>query len=331
MALSGIAAHRQPGWCVDPRLTEIVATTVAAVHQRFTELKRDDLAMTLVEPVGKTVRGASHRGDQAIYPASLVKLFYLVAAHAWLDAGRLAPSKELDNALSAMIGESSNDATNHMVDLLTRTTGGPALPATALQRWLVRRQAINRYFAGWRCPEFAGINLTQKTWGEGPYGREWQSRFAVPDNGNRLTSDAIARLLSALTQGEAVSKRRSAAMLKLMARSIAGRSNAGIFDQVSGFLGQGLPPGAQLWSKAGWTSTTKHDAAIVELSKGRRFILVVCTTGVGPAQSRQLLPFIARRIVAELRRERSGGHPIVPHRLPHPHPSPPPSRGRGKE
>jgi beta-lactamase class A len=312
-------------------LTQIVATTVAAVWQRFTDVKRDDLAITLVEPVSKTTRGASYRGDQTIYPASLVKLFYLVAAHAWLDAGRLPPSKELDNALSAMIRESSNDATNHVVDLLTRTTGGPALATAALQRWLRRRQAINRYFAGWRCPELAGINLTQKTWGEGPYGREWQSRFAVPNNGNRLTSDAVARLLSTIAQGKAVSKRRSAAMLKLMARSIDVRSKAGVFDQVSGFLGQGLPPGALLWSKAGWTSTTRHDAAIVELPEGGRFILVACTTGVGPAQSRHLLPFIARRVVAELRREGPRDQRIMQERSPHPHPGPPPSRGRGKD
>jgi beta-lactamase class A len=308
-----------------------VATTVGAVRQRFSEVERDDLAITLVEPVGKTMRGASYRGDQAIYPASLVKLFYLVAAHAWLDAGRLQPSKELDNALSAMIQESSNDATNHILDLLTGTTGGPALPAGALQRWLRRRQAVNRYFAGWRCPEFAGINLTQKTWGEGPYGREWQSRFAVPDNGNCLTSDAVARVLSTIAEGKAVNKRRSAAMLKLMARSIPVRSKAGVFDQVSGFLGEGLPPDAQLWSKAGWTSTTKHDAAIVELPEGRRFVLVACTMGVGPAQSRHLLPLIARRIVAELRREGPRDQRIMQERSPHPHPGPPPSRGRGKD
>ena len=44
-----------------------------------------------------------------------------------------------------------------------------------------------------------------------------------------------------------------------------------------GFFGEGLPPGSRLWSKAGWTSETRHDAAIVALPDGPRFILVAFT------------------------------------------------------
>ena len=112
------------------------------------------------------------------YPASLVKLFFMVAAEAWLAEGRLPPTRELRDAVAAMIAWSSNDATSIVVDLLTRTTSGPALPPAALARWLARRRILNRYFAGWRRPEFTGINLAQKTWYEAPYGREHQSCFA---------------------------------------------------------------------------------------------------------------------------------------------------------
>ncbi|MEN9214558.1 MAG: hypothetical protein Q6J18_03655 [Gloeomargarita sp. DG02_3_bins_56] len=31
--------------------------------------------------------GWSHRGEVNVYPASIVKLFYLVAAHEWLERG----------------------------------------------------------------------------------------------------------------------------------------------------------------------------------------------------------------------------------------------------
>jgi beta-lactamase class A len=299
--LSSTGTRSERGWRTDPGLAAIVAGSVAAARRRFPRLGADELALTLVLPDEGAARGASHGGDRAVYPASLVKPFYLVALQAWLEDGRLAPSRELAEAQAAMVGQSSNDATGHIVDLLTGTTAGPALEPGALRRWVARRGVINRYFAGWRCPEFAGINLTQKTWYEGPYGRERQSRFAVPDNGNRLTSDAVARLLLAIARGEAVSRRRSGAMLKLMARPLP-PNHADPFNQVVGFLGDGLPSGARLWSKAGWTSQTRHDAAIVELATGQRFVLVVCTSNAGLAGNQRLLPFIARKIVAELQR-----------------------------
>jgi beta-lactamase class A len=299
LSMSGTRGER--GWRADPSLAGVVARVVAASRARFPDLGADDLALTLVLPAGPKALGAAYRGDRPVYPASLVKLFYLVALEAWLAAGRLAPGRELAAAAAAMIGPSSNDATAHIVDLLTDTTGGPRLPDAALRRWVARRRAVNRYFAAWGCPEFARINLTQKTWAEGPYGRERQARYEIPDNGNRLTSDAVARLLLAIARGEAVSRRRCSAMLKLMARPLPA-DRADPFNQVTGFLGDGLPAGARLWSKAGWTSQTRHDATIVELPRGGKVILVVCTSAPALAANKRLLPFIARTVVAALRR-----------------------------
>ena len=51
----------------------------------------------------------------------------------------------------------------------------------------------------------------------------------------------------------------------------------------------------KLWSKAGWTSTTRHDAAYVETPDGRKFVLVVFTTNV--ANERNIIPDIARAIL----------------------------------
>ena len=257
--------------------------------------------MTVVVPWRGEVIGASLRGHRPIYPASVVKLFYMVAVQAWLETGRLRPSAELRSAMAAMIRQSSNDATSHIVDLLTGTTSGPDLPPAALKAWLARRRSINRYFAGWDCPEFAGINLTQKTWSEALYGRERQGRFAVPENRNLLSTDAVARLLLAIVRGEAVNRQRSLAMMKLLARPIPVKADPWVpFDQVLGFLGKGLPRGSRIWSKAGWTSTVKHDAAIVHLPNGRKFILAVFTSGNAQAHSKRILPFIARRVAAAL-------------------------------
>jgi beta-lactamase class A len=301
MALSDGGGPESRGWQYHPRPAQILAASAAAAHRRFPELGRNDLEMTLVIPQVETAIGASYRGSRPVYPASVVKLFYLVAVEAWLEAGRLRFTHELRSALSAMIGQSSNDATNHIVDLLTGTTGGPDLPPAAFKHWLMRRRAINRYFASWGCPEFAGINLTQKTWTDAPYGRERQSRYDVPRNRNLLSTDAVARLLLAVEKGEVVNRRRSAAILKLLARPIPARPDPLMpFDQVFGFLGEGLPKGSRLWSKAGWTSTVKHDGAIVRLPNGHKFILVAFTAGAPQARSKRILPFIARRVAAAL-------------------------------
>jgi hypothetical protein len=37
-------------------------------------------------------KGGAYRGVERIYPASVVKLFYLVAVHEWLQQGMLQPS-----------------------------------------------------------------------------------------------------------------------------------------------------------------------------------------------------------------------------------------------
>ncbi|MFO1056041.1 MAG: serine hydrolase [Dongiaceae bacterium] len=242
----------------------------------------------------------AHRAGVPVHPASLCKLFFLAAAQAWLETGRLEAGPELERALAAMIRESSNDATSYVLDRLTGTTSGPELAPAALAEWMVRRGAVNRHFqaAG---PFAAGCNLTQKTWADGPYGRERQGRAIDPHGGNRLSASAVADLLDAIAAGRAVSPARSAAMLALLERDLdPARRAPG--DQVEGFLGAGLPPGSRLWSKSGWTSTLRHDAALVALPGGVRFRLVVLTEGRAASADARALPALAAAVVRDVER-----------------------------
>ena len=294
----------------EARLNAICDSILSTVLQTFagTGLAADRLALTVAVPDGhSSPLGWNHRGDQLVYPASVVKVFYMVAIHAWRAQGRLRASPELDRALSAMIRESSNDATNYIVDLLSGATGGPELPHAAFNRWMARRQAVNRYFNAWQWPEFAGINVLQKTWDEGPYGREQQARTRIRNGRNLLTTDATARLLWAIDRGAVVSRAASRAMMSLLERKPR-RGGENGENQISGFLGEGLPPGSRLWSKAGWTSDTRHDAALIELPSGRRFVCVVFTEGREQSTNKKLLPFLARRIAPQLARARFLDH-----------------------
>jgi hypothetical protein len=99
-----------------------------------------------------------------IYPASVVKLFYLVAAYEGFAQGELQRSSELDRALQDMIVDSSNDATGLVMDMVTETTSGPELPPEAFALWQQRRNQVNDWIRTWGWPELAQVNMNQKTW-----------------------------------------------------------------------------------------------------------------------------------------------------------------------
>ena len=68
-------------------------------------------------------------------------------------------------------------------------------------------------------------------------------------------------------------------------------------NQVDGFLGEGLPEDALLWSKAGWMSQARHDAAWFQTSEQLPpSLLVVFTTGPDCAWDESLLPELARQL-----------------------------------
>ncbi|MFQ4135526.1 serine hydrolase [Nodosilinea sp. PGN35] len=239
-------------------------------------------------------RGASYRGVELIYPASVVKLFYLVAAHEWLEQGMIPPSAELDRALQDMIVDSSNDATSLVVDMLSGTTSGPELPPGPFETWCHQRNIVNRFFQSLQWPELEGVNLNQKPWGDGPYGRERAFVGEHYDNRNYLTTNAVARLMHSIAGGVAVSAARSQTMLNLMRRTVPpSPPPPGEEDQVTGFLGAGLPWGTALYSKAGYTSRVRHDAVYFELPNGTPGLLVVFTEGREPGKNGEMLSELA--------------------------------------
>ena len=291
-------AARAQGPEASPRLQKTVDDAVRVALERFKEkgLVEKNLAVTVIDltKAGAFER-ASFRGSEPIYPASVVKLFYLAAAHRWMEDKRLKETEEFDRGLKDMIVESSNDATHYVLDSLTGVSNGAELSEKELKRWAEKRNAVNRYFASQGYVVGAGgINVNQKPWCEGPYGRERQFLGPKFENRNKLTTDATARLLAEIASGRAVTPARSAKMLELLKRDFSGKSEDPD-DQAHGFTGIALEPGARLWSKAGWTSTARHDAAYIELPNGRRLVIVTFTTDV--AKERDIIPTIAREVL----------------------------------
>ena len=304
----------------DEQLNAIATDILANTREHFPALTRDKIALTWIvydEPVivntggaisaaefwQYPVRGFSYRGVERIYPASVVKLFYLVAINEWLQSGMLAESPELNRAIRDAIVASSNDATSLLVDMLTGTTSGPELPPQPFITWKQQRNLVNRYFKSLGWDELESINVNQKTWCDGAYGRERAFLGELMENRNMLTTDAVARLLHSIIGGVAVSSDRSQQMMQLLKRNLnpAELVEHDGENQVTGFLGEALPNNVRLWSKAGWTSQVRHDAAYIEIPDLQPYLLVVFTEGKQNAQNKAILPFISRSIVEAIK------------------------------
>jgi hypothetical protein len=221
----------------DEGLATIAQQILQTTSTKFPTLKRDNIALTWIvyeQPVivntggalspaefwQYQVKGFSYRGVERIYPASIVKLFYLVAIHEWLQGGMVPESLELNRAIRDAIIASSNDATSLLVDVLTGTTSGPELPPNPFVTWQKQRNIVNRYFASLGWSELESINVNQKTWCDGAYGRERAFLGELMENRNMLTTDAVARLLHSIIGGVAVSSERSQKMMQLLKRSL---------------------------------------------------------------------------------------------------------------
>jgi hypothetical protein len=295
-AVSSLHAH-------SPALQPLVDRAVATTLEKYAseKLLPTQLAITLVDlstlsspaspasPADSAPR-ASYRGDVPIYPASVIKLFYLAAAHRWMEDGQLTDTPELRRAMKDMIVDSSNDATHYVIDVLTGTTSGPELPDAEIKTWFDRRNAVTRYFASLG---YTGVLAHKKPWSDGPYGRESQAIRLFEPKRNMLTTDATARLFTEIATGQCVTAHRSAEMMTLLARDLATKDRDP--DNQAKFTGPVLPSGAKLWSKAGWTSQTRHDSAYIELPNGSKFLLVVFTTD--HANERTIIHTVAQVIV----------------------------------
>ena len=243
--------------------------------------------------------GVSWNHQKPIYPASVVKLFYAVAAEQWLQRDLIPDSDELERALWEMIADSSNDATGLVLDLLTGTTSGPMLHGEHWLMWQRQRHLVNEWLDTLVWPELELVNCCQKTWGDGPFGRE--KAFYGNDNANRnaLTTAGTARMLEAVMTGAVVSPPACRRLRALLQRSLdPDQRRADPENQVDGFLGEGLPEGVTLWSKAGWMSQARHDAAWWQLPDQPPMLLVAFSSGPDHAKDEQLLPALARALSA---------------------------------
>jgi beta-lactamase class A len=294
-------AYTAPELQVSARLQSILDAAVGrSVAAGTGEFKREDVAATLIdlrEPGRFSV--ASVRGEERIYPASVVKMFYMTALERQLEDGKITMTPELARGLRDMIVDSSNEATQYILDVLTDTSSGAERPPKEFAEWQYKRNRVNRFFTAMG---FTNINVNQKTFCEDAYGIEQQSRNYKGENRNMLTTNATARLLAEIVSGRMNTPERTKVMMDLMSRDWTKPSDDSD-NQAVGFTGKALIDmklaGTKLWSKAGWTSKARHDAAYVETPDGLKFVLVVFTEN--HANDREFIPAVATGVIRGLR------------------------------
>jgi len=230
-------------------------------------------------------------------------MLYMTALERQLEDGKITDGKELERGLTDMIVVSSNEATQYILDVLTGTSSGAELPATEFAKWQYKRNRVNRFFTAMG---YTNINANQKTFCEDAYGLEQQSRNYKGENRNMLTTNAVARLLTEIVLGRMNTPERTKIMMDLMRRDPFSASTDPD-DQGHGFTGKLLierkMKDAKLWSKAGWTSTSRHDAAYIETADGLKFVLVIFTEH--HANDTGTIPAIAGKVIDGLRKLRS--------------------------
>jgi beta-lactamase class A len=275
---------------IDPSFDAALRHAAEATLKAFPKLTAENLAMTLVEVTRpETMSRADYHGDAPFYPASVIKLFYMVEVY----HQRKENDPDVPRALHEMIAVSDNDAAGFLVDTISDTCSGPELEGRALRKFIDRRRVANQYFN----PMGYDISAMAKPWSFGPFGRDVQL-MGGPDrpNRNRATSNSVASLILWIVRKRAVSPQASDAMMALMERPLNPPRKEE--NQVTAYIGEALPAGSKLWSKSGWTSEVIHDAAYIELPTGRKLILVIFTRA--GENEKTILPSITKSILDEL-------------------------------
>ena len=274
---------------INPAITIKLQHTADDILKQFPKLKAEDLAMTIVDVTNaSTIDRGDYHGDAPFYPASVVKLFYMAETFHQQKEN----DKDMPRALHEMIAVSDNDATAFVLDTISDTCSGPALEGRAFKKFMFKRAVVNR----WLNPIGYDVSAMLKPWSFGPFGRDLDALGgAGRPNRNRATSNSVASLVLWIVQRRAVSPAASDAMMKLMQRPLDPMNKDE--NQVKEFIGESLPAGSKLWSKAGWTSEVRHDAAYVELPGGKKYVMVIFTRGT--ADDVTLIPAIAKRLLVD--------------------------------
>lgn len=273
-----------------PELQAFLDSTVQSLEATDPALQQTDVRIALLNMSrGDPPLLAQRRGDMPIYPASVVKFVYLMAAYAWQEEGKRRIDDEMDSLLTQMIHNSSNQATREVLARLTGTEPGPELPPAAYEAFRERRLAVDRWLQTLGITDLHCVNPTYDSAGN-LFGRDKQfvsdhsvtgglpARDGEFANRNAMTAVGTAKLLALLATDRALSPESSAAVRLRMRRDPVEQPH--LAHRIAG--GAARVPNLEVYSKSGTWGPIYADAGIIRHVSGRQFALVVYTAARRP-------------------------------------------------
>ncbi len=256
--------------------------TVEDLVARDPKARKADLGIALMElEPGRPARLAHWNGEQPIYPASVVKFVYLMAAYAWEAQGKLTIDEAFSNELTQMTYKSSNTATQRVLAALTDTGPGPVLNPDAYREFKQRRLAVKRWL---KTQGVSGIHSIHPTYDGGDIsGRERQllRDRSMPGglsdasgklhNRQSMTAAGTAKLLALLASDLALDRERSARVRRHMKRDPAKQPY--LSHRIAGGAMQAAR--VDVFSKTGTWGPIFADAGIIRHPSGKQIILAV--------------------------------------------------------
>ncbi|GET40765.1 serine hydrolase [Microseira wollei] len=264
----------------------------------------EQLSITLINVKSGEVAG--YQQQVLRFPASVLKMFWMVYVYGGLAQGILPDEAGFNVDLFRMIQQSSNESASRIINAVTGTKSGEKLSDEEYQNWKRRRMFLTEFF---RKAGYEGIILSQKTLdtADRPKGRDGQM-WDDPQEPirNKISSEQAARLMYEIVMGKAISPEYSQKMLTWLARDLSpeGKEDTirfGGFNPIKGFFGEPLPENIDFASKAGWTSSGRHEVAFVKTRDGKTaYILSVLASDESYSNDWNLFPDMSRFVFKRL-------------------------------
>ncbi|MGB2924433.1 MAG: serine hydrolase [Limnothrix sp.] len=294
-----------PNWTYSPEL-ELLIDEIRAQAATL-ELSASALSVVLIDLKQGAI--AYHQPEVTQYPASVAKLFWMVALYGQFQQDLLTES-DFQKEIRSMVQRSDNNASSRIVDAITRTEFQAQGSASAYQTWYLQRQQLNQFFtqAGYK-----NLNITQKTYPipdieiEEPTGFDLQMRYDPlnPDQPirNQLSAWHAARMMYEIASQQAIAPEASQKMLQFLKRDLNKdwQTPTNYFNPVQDFFGAGLPTDTLFYSKAGWTTQGRHEVAYITSPDGeKQYILSIFADDESYAKDDDFFPSAARLIHSQI-------------------------------
>lgn len=298
--------QRQPNLKKSQKLQLVVDNLLTLCQAN--QLPISNVSITLIDVNQNTI--AQNKGDVLRYPASVVKLFWLVTLYSYVEEGKINLDSQLASEINKMMAKSDNEAASFIIDTITQTQSGRVISSNQFYKWYLKRNQLNDFFltAG-----YSNLNITQKTfpipvlkeYGKRPKGLDLKMRHLEgrDENNpirNKLTTWHAARLMYEIVNNQAISPEYSQKIQSHLERDLNPQAWKNIdprfeFNPVQAFFGESLPTNIRFLSKAGWTSSTRHEVAYIETSDQKtKYILAIFVEDQAYAKNWDIFPELSK-------------------------------------